>query len=69
MSSPHDATEPRRTARQDGWPQFAIECVIERDQDGVDQCTVHPRDASSEELLDTWISAEEGSFVGIAETR
>ena len=68
MSSPHDASEPRRSTPSDDWPQFAIECVIESGDDS-DCCTLHPRDASSEELLDTWITAAEGSFVSVTRTR
>jgi hypothetical protein len=32
-------------------------------------CTIFPLDVAEEELLTTWISAEEGSFVPLAEMR
>ena len=68
MSSPRDATEPRPSASRYDWPVFAIEYVIESDG-GSDRCTLHPRDASAEALLDAWITAAEGSFVSVTRTR
>lgn len=68
MSSQRDATDPCPPASRDDWPEFAVECVVETDG-GVDRCTLHPRDASAEELLDTRITAAEGSFVSVARIR
>ncbi len=68
MSPPRDAPERSQSAPSDDWPQFAIECVIESD-DGSDRCTLHPRDASSEELADTWITAAEGSYISVTRIR
>lgn len=34
-----------------------------------DECTIFPVDASEAELVTTWISAEAGSFVALAEMR
>ena len=68
MSSPRDTTEPCPSASRDDWPEFAIECVVATD-DGSDRCTLHPRDASAEELFDAWITAAEGSFVSVTRIR
>ncbi|MFB6071283.1 MAG: hypothetical protein ABEJ76_09685 [Halanaeroarchaeum sp.] len=41
---------------------------IETYQDGA-TCTIFPRDAGEDELVTTWITAEEGSFVGLDDWR
>lgn len=68
MSSPRDTSDPRRSTLGGDWPRFEIECVIESG-DGSDRCTLHPRDALSEELVGTWITAAEGSFVSVTAIR
>ena len=68
VSSQRDTTDPCPSASRDDWPAFAVECVIETD-DGADRCTLHPRDASAEELPNTWITAAEGSFVSVTRIR
>lgn len=42
--------------------------VTERD-DGPDECTIWPHDASGRDLLTRWVAAEEGSFVSLTEMR
>lgn len=34
-----------------------------------DECTIHPLDATDEELMTCWVSALEGSFVSIEDAR
>ena len=35
--------------------------------DAPDECTIYPTNATEEELVTTWISAQEGSYVSLAE--
>jgi hypothetical protein len=37
--------------------------------DEPDECTIYPTDASDDELVTTWISAKEGSYVSLEEAR
>jgi hypothetical protein len=37
--------------------------------DGTDECTVFPVGLSDDDLVTTWVSAAEGSFVPLAEMR
>lgn len=34
-----------------------------------DECTIHPVDATDEELMTSWITALEGSFVAMPDVR
>lgn len=34
-----------------------------------DECTIHPINASDEELMTCWVTAREGSFVALEEIR
>lgn len=47
----------------------AYEAVIVAYPDETDECTIFPSDADEIDLLTMWISAEEGSFVDLAEMR
>jgi len=38
-------------------------------EDGPDECTIWPHNASGSALLTEWITAEEGSFVSLGEMR
>jgi hypothetical protein len=50
----------------DGGEYAAI--VVPAD-DSPPECTIFPLDATEDELLTTWVSAEEGSFVALDEMR
>lgn len=47
----------------------ALAAVVVRHADEPDECTIFPTDADGEEIVTTWISAREGSFVGLDEMR
>lgn len=34
-----------------------------------DECTIHPLDATEEELMTCWVTALEGSFVSVRDVR
>ncbi len=71
--STFDKSEASETAAyRDGlnrWPVFDIEFVMESTDLGNDQCTFYPRNGDEEEILSTWITAEAGSFVELADVR
>jgi hypothetical protein len=50
-------------------PPEAYAAVVVPSDDEPDECTVFPVEASDEELVTTWISAAEGSFVSLDEMR
>lgn len=63
--SPADAsTDEPPTGR----PGDLAAAVVEYD-DGPDECTIYPADASADALVTEWLTAEEGSFVDLDETR
>lgn len=45
-----------------------VATVVEYDQ-VPDECTIHPLDATDEELMTCWITALEGSFVSLPAVR
>ncbi|WP_129114412.1 DUF7511 domain-containing protein [Halegenticoccus tardaugens] len=73
MSAPDNTSEVEATGAYrdalDRWPVFDVEFVLESDDHGRDQCTLYPREASEEEILTSWISADEGSFVSLVDVR
>jgi hypothetical protein len=50
----------------DGVPR--LDCRIDA-SDGERTCTLFPADASGDELVTTWVTAEEGAFVDAADWR
>ncbi|QCC48828.1 DUF7511 domain-containing protein [Halobellus limi] len=40
---------------------------VEEYDDGPDECTIYPANATAAELPTTWLSAEEGAFVSLEE--
>lgn len=56
---PPDSAEP---------PAEFDHVTVEHD-DAPDECAIFPREASEDELLTTWISAHDGSFVGLESMR
>ncbi len=73
MSAPDNTSEVETTGAYrdalDRWPVFDIEFIVESDDNGHDQCTLYPREASEEEILASWITAQEGSYVSLADVR
>lgn len=47
--------------------ELAAQVVVSGD--GPAECTIYPADTSGIELMTTWITAEEGSFVGLDDVR
>jgi hypothetical protein len=50
-------------------PADAYDAVVVTYDDAPDECTVFPVGASEADLLTTWVSATEGSFVALATMR
>ncbi|AKU07990.1 DUF7511 domain-containing protein [Haloferax gibbonsii] len=57
---------PRRSAPADDEEFVAIVASYE---DAPDECTIFPAGLAEDELLTTWLSAQEGSYVALAEMR
>ena len=57
-----DSAEPTR-------PTPAIEHITVENDDEPNECALFPQDASENELLTTWITAQEGSYVDLESTR
>ncbi|ARS89527.1 DUF7511 domain-containing protein [Natrarchaeobaculum aegyptiacum] len=57
--------------RMDEPPRDALELdvVTVENDDAPDECAIFPRNASEEQLMTTWISAHEDSFVGLDSMR
>ncbi|MFB6129515.1 MAG: hypothetical protein ABEJ28_01685 [Salinigranum sp.] len=73
MTVPDDWTEftPPDVLQEahDQWPTFDLEFAVEADDSGREQCTVFPRETPDEDVLTTWIAAEEGSYMNLWEVR
>lgn len=59
--------EPTGPDSEPSRPVLAAEILLHRD--GPAECTIYPAEASDLERLSTWITAKEGSFVNLDETR
>lgn len=46
-----------------------IQSVDARIDDGDAACTLYPSDANGVELMSTWVSADAGSYVAVADMR
>jgi hypothetical protein len=46
-----------------------VEALVERTPDGREACTLLPADASGEEFVTTWLTAESDAFVQAADCR
>lgn len=67
-SAEAESSAPRR-AGLNRWPVFEVEYVIEPSEHGYDQCTLYPRSATDDDMMGTWVTADEGSYVSLAEIR
>ncbi|RXK46612.1 DUF7511 domain-containing protein [Halorientalis pallida] len=73
--SPHTTDDdvrddaPLPTPADDAEPSvpIAAEIVVSRGQPA--ECTLYPADASGIELMSTWVTAREGSFVSLDTVR
>lgn len=68
----HDDTDATMTTPEPGAtasPADDVEyvAIVAPYDDAPDECTIFPAGLSEEELLTTWISAKEGSFVSLDE--
>jgi hypothetical protein len=57
---------PEEDATED-LPQY--DAVVVAYDDSPDECTIFPADATDEELVTTWMTAEAGSYVSLDEMR
>ena len=58
---------PTAAPPEDPAPALAAEIVLSRD--GPAECTIFPPDATGVQRLTAWITAREGSFVGLDDVR
>ncbi|WP_254766851.1 DUF7511 domain-containing protein [Salinilacihabitans rarus] len=65
------SSDPDVDTRRDGAdPQSPpIDHVTVENDDAPNECALFPREASEEELLTTWITAHEGSYVDLESMR
>ncbi|ELZ81810.1 hypothetical protein C453_17379 [Haloferax elongans ATCC BAA-1513] len=69
----HDDTDAKTTTQKGlsrhGMPTDNVEyeAIVAPYDDAPDECTIFPAGLSEEELLTTWISAQEGSYVSLDE--
>lgn len=64
MTNTASTTPPRPDSapEETPGPEHLVAVVEERDH-GPDECTIYPADATDEELVTNWITAEAGSYV------
>ena len=63
------AASPADAEPVDGNSRGAYDAVIVSYDDAPDECTVFPVGVGETELVTTWVSAAEGSFVSLATMR
>lgn len=61
-----DETDRERVTR---YPWSDLTAAVVEYPDEPTECTIYPRDAPTEHLLTTWISARSGAFVDPVEMR
>ncbi|WP_148414870.1 hypothetical protein [Haloferax sp. KTX1] len=61
-------TRPAASRRSAGDDEEYVAIVAPYD-DAPDECTIFPAGLSEDELLTTWLSAQEGGYVALAEMR
>lgn len=61
----HDADGPEE--RYDDGPAFRARTAVT--DDGTIECTIYPVDAPADSRTTRWLSAKEGSYVGLDEMR
>lgn len=62
----HGDLEPGATSDETAAPR--LDCRIEA-QDGGEECTLFPADASETDLFTTWITAADDAFVSLEDYR
>ena len=70
--APHADDSPNSPHVGDAQPTHRDQVLLARVEeydDGTDECTIYPANATATELPTTWVSAEEGSFVSLEEMR
>jgi len=50
--------------KTEGTTTVELSLTVVRYADGPDRCTIHPPDASGDERMATWLSADREAFVG-----
>lgn len=70
FESPTEPCDPaaRGTGDADGSPSNVVATVETRD-DGPDECTLFPCDVEGVDLMTTWMTAREDSFVDLESMR
>jgi hypothetical protein len=64
-----DAAATRTAPALDAGPDGVYAAIVSTYDDAPDECTVFPVEVSEADLVTTWVSAREGSFVPLAEMR
>jgi hypothetical protein len=60
---------PRHRDRTDGDDGAGLVATVVTYDDSPDECTIYPADANDADIVTRWISAAEGSFVALADSR
>ena len=64
----HDVdTRPNVTEPTESSPE--LEHITVENDEAPDECALFPREASERELLTTWITAQEGSYIDLESAR
>lgn len=68
-----DTPPQRETEVREGslfaWPRFELDYTVEPYDDAPDLYTFYPHDASDEEIITQWISADEDAIVDVTAVR
>ncbi|MCO8265868.1 DUF7511 domain-containing protein [Haloferax prahovense] len=62
-------TRPAATRRSASADDEEFVAIVAPYDDAPDECTIFPAGLSEDELLTTWLSAQEGGYVSLAEMR
>ncbi|RDZ64012.1 hypothetical protein C5B90_12985 [Haloferax sp. Atlit-12N] len=62
-------TRPTATRRSASADDEELVAIVAPYDDAPDECTIFPAGLSEDELLTTWLSAQEGAYVSLAEMR
>lgn len=61
--------DARRDSDRSGGDGIELRADVTEREDGPNECTIWPHDASGTALLTQWIAAQEGSFCSLEEMR
>lgn len=69
IDTPQQSDAEDRAGSLFAWPRFELDYTVEPYDDAPDLYTFYPSDASDEEIITQWISADEESLVDVTAVR